>query len=95
MKLLYKGLMTSNGRTRRTGCASCGGSRPIARSSIQFADEYNFVFEGRQFRFKAGQSYNVPDELGRLLLQKYSYNNGLKMYAFEVASEDSDNPQSV
>lgn len=100
MKLLYRGLVVTDGRTRRTGCSSCGGSRPLASSSIRFQDEYKFVFEGRQFRFRVNHTYDVPEELGRLLLQKYSYKNGSKIYAFEVATEGDgepkdDNPQRI
>lgn len=89
MKLLYRGLALANGRTRRTGCSSCGGSRPIASSSIAFQDEYKFIFQGQQHIFRTGQTYDVDDELGRILLQKYSYHNGSKLYAFEVAGNTS------
>lgn len=89
MKLLYKGLVLANGRTRRTGCSSCGGTRPIASSSVAFQDDYKFVFEGQQHIFRVGQTYDIDDELGRILLQKYSYHNGNKLYAFEVAGDTS------
>lgn len=99
MKLLYRGLVLANGRTRRIGCSSCGGSRPVASSSVVFQDEYKFVYEGRQFRFRTGHTYDVDDELGRILLQKYSYKNGTKIYAFEVSQGDGDpsddNPQPI
>lgn len=94
MKLLYRGIVNPNGKTRRTGCSSCGGSRPIASSNLVFQNEYNFMYEGRQFRFMAGQTYDVDDELGRLLLQKYSYKNGVKLYAFEIATKGDNNPSN-
>lgn len=99
MKLLYRGLATADGRVKRTGCASCGGVRPNANSSVRFQDEYTFIYEGRTFRFRVGHTYDVPEDLARLLLTKHSFLNGRKLYAFEPSDGDGepkdDNPLPV
>lgn len=83
MKVLYKGLINANGRTRYSGCSSCGSRRPLSSSRLQLQDEYNYTLNNAHYRFVIGNTYEVPDDLGETLLKKFSYRNGTKFYAFQ------------
>lgn len=81
MRVKYKGISNPSGRTRRSGCGSCGG-QSLGRTQMSLLDPYTYFFNNRQFTFHIGREYEVPDELGEVLLRKYSYVNGNKMMAF-------------
>lgn len=82
MRIRYKGISSPSGYVKSTGCSSCGGST-IGRTKMSLVDPYSYFYQNRQFTFYIGREYDVPDELGEVLLRKYSYVNGNKMYAFE------------
>lgn len=82
MRVKYRGISSPSGRTARTGCSSCGGST-IGKTRMSLLDPYQYFYHGRQFTFYIGREYEVPDELGQALLNKYSYVNGHKLIAFE------------
>lgn len=82
MRVRYRGINNPSGRVTRSGCSSCGGAT-LGRTRMELLDPYQYFYNSRQFTFYIGREYDVPDELGEVLLRKYSYVNGNKLIAFE------------
>lgn len=82
MRVRYRGVNSPTGRVRRGGCSACGQSS-IGRTEMALLEPYRYFYHDREFNFYLGREYDVPDELGKALLNKYSYVNGNKLQAFE------------
>lgn len=86
-RVMFRGILKNTGRVRYGGCSACGQTRVNSSSGMEFLDEYHMMFEGRQFTFRAGHTYEVADNLAEFLLAKYSYRQGEKIPAFTLAED--------
>lgn len=82
MKVRYRGVLDPSSRPRTGGCNACGTAR-LGKTELKLLPEFSYYHNGRQFNFLLGEEYYVDDELGAVLLKKFSYRNGTKLMAFE------------
>lgn len=83
MLVRYRGVARPAGSPRVGGCSACGQSR-LGSTPMALMNPYTYYHEGREYNFYVGQEQQVPQELGEVLLRKYSYVNGSRLDAFEV-----------
>lgn len=81
MRVKYRGINSPTGRARVSGCSACGQAR-LGKTEMALLEPYTYFYNGREFNFYLGREYDVPEELGKALLNKYSYVNGNKLEAF-------------
>lgn len=82
MIVRYRGVVNTHGKTRSGGCSSCGTSG-LGKTELSLINPFSYFYEAKQYTFYIGQELYVPEELGEVLLRKYSYVNGSKLNAFE------------